>query len=76
MDIEAKRQAVAAAQQRGDHLSARALANELLADPTAPPEVHAEAQRVLRETSTDSFIFVAAVLGLGLLAWLVYKYSS
>jgi hypothetical protein len=76
MDIQAKRQALAVAQRGGDHLSARALASELLADPASPPEVHAEAQRVLRETSTDSFIFVAAALGLGVLAWLVYKYSS
>jgi hypothetical protein len=76
MDIQSKRQAIDAAYRRGDHLQARALSREALADEQSSDELRALAQRVLRETGTDPFIFAAAVAGLGLIAWLVYKYSQ
>lgn len=75
MDIQSKRDALDAASRRGDHRAARALAKEVLAESECTAEARTHAQRILRDTRTDPFIFAAGALGLGLLVWLVYKYS-
>jgi hypothetical protein len=57
----------------GDQRTARALALALLAEPGAP-EQQARARQILRYTSADPFLAWVGLLGLGLVAWLVYNY--
>ena len=57
----------------GDHERAHDLALSALADSSDPGRV-ARARSILGSTHTDAFLSVVGVLGLGLTAWLVYKY--
>ena len=56
----------------GDHQAARKLAAQLLSEDDA--EARTAATRVLRETEPDRFIEAVALVGLGVVAWLVYNY--
>ena len=59
---------------RGDHALARRLARQLLARLEGDPRALARAREVLAATEPDPFIFWLGAVGLGLVAWLVYKY--
>lgn len=61
-----------AAYARGDHQAARALARTLLTSDDA--ELPHQARNVLIQTEPDRIIDVVALLGLGLVAFLVYNY--
>lgn len=56
----------------GDHQAARDTARGLLASTDAG--VRGRAERVLTETEPDRFIEIIALVGLLLVAWLVYHY--
>ncbi len=71
-DDAAHREAMDRAYSLGDHQTAREQASTLLS--SADGEVRARAERVLSETEPDRFIEVVALLGLCLVAWLVYHY--
>jgi hypothetical protein len=57
---------------RGDHRTARALAQELSGG--ADLQAQRAAQAVLAQTQPDRIIEAFALLGLGVVAWLVYNY--
>jgi hypothetical protein len=56
----------------GDHEHAHDLALSAASD--ADPERAARARRILGATFVDPFLSLVGLLGLGLTAWLVYKY--
>jgi hypothetical protein len=57
----------------GDHQRARELAHVLLHE--APDtDTRARAATVLIQTSTDWFLPLVGIVGLGLVTWLVYNY--
>ena len=57
----------------GDHAHAHDLALAAQADPSDPARTE-RARRILGATHLDPFLTWVGVLGLGLTAWLVYKY--
>jgi hypothetical protein len=57
----------------GDHLRARALARSLLAEARGEAQ-HGRARAILAATEIDWFLPRVGLLGLGLVAWLVYNY--
>jgi hypothetical protein len=57
----------------GDHENARRLARELASN-SGDPVAQERARFILRATERDWFLTAVGVLGLGLTAWLVYKY--
>ena len=57
---------------RGDHRTARALAQGLSG--RDDPEAQRAALEVLEQTQPDRIIEAFALLGLGVVAWLVYNY--
>ncbi len=61
-----------AAYARGDHKRARALARTLFA--SGNEQAQLAARQTLVKTEPDRIIEAVAVLGLGLVAWLVYNY--
>lgn len=61
------------AYEAGDHRTARALAQQLVAE-SHDAELAARARAILAATTPDPFLTVIGVLGLGLTAWLVYNF--
>jgi hypothetical protein len=57
----------------GNHAEARRLAREI-AQSSGDPLAQERARFILRATERDWFLSAVGVLGLGLTAWLVYKY--
>lgn len=57
---------------RGDHEIARKLARDLAQSPDADAAKRAAA--LLSQTEPDAFIYGVSLLGLGLVAYLVYNY--
>jgi hypothetical protein len=68
-----ERGALERAYQVGNHAEARRLASELAGDSTDAPSQE-RARFVLFATDRDWFLSAVGALGLGLTAWLVYKY--
>lgn len=64
--------ALNSAYARGDHALARRLAKGLTASTDAAEA--SRAAQVLAQTEPDPFIYVVAIVGLGLVAYLVYNY--
>ena len=57
----------------GNHEEARRLAQEITRS-SSDPVAQERARFILRATEGDWFLTAVGVLGLGLTAWLVYKY--
>lgn len=57
----------------GDHARARALSRRVLAEARYASQ-HGRAREVLAATEIDWFLPGVGLLGLGLVAWLVYNY--
>ncbi len=57
----------------GNHAEARRLARQI-ADNSGDPPAQERARFIVAATERDGFLTAVGVLGLGLTAWLVYKY--
>jgi hypothetical protein len=58
----------------GDHRVARAEASAIVRAGQADETRMARARKVLRDTEVDWFLPALGLVGLGVLAWLVYNY--
>ena len=66
-------EALERAYTHGDHRAVRALARRILESST-DAELLARARQLLAYTEPDRFLAWVALLGLGLVGWLVYNY--
>ena len=74
MEPASDRGAMLDALAQGDHASARVRAKALLRGASSADDREV-AQRVLVQTRPDPFLSYVGLLGLGLIAWLVYNYA-